>query len=109
MMLLLPGDVSIDGTAPRFAHRERTITRLPGKAMMLRPFLVNPTRRIRFDYSHGIAHRDRLWQDDQQMRMIGRAVDNQRISIDSTHDSAKVGEQLWFSTNRQCPADGFSC
>jgi hypothetical protein len=91
-VFLLRGDVSGNGGHIRLAYAESAVSSLPGKPHV--PFLVDPTRGIRFDNARNLRRRLHGTDADEHVDMISSPVDDERSPMHFADDAAEVSEKI---------------
>jgi len=93
VMFFLFGDVFCDRCDVRFADAEHSVSGLPSKRRA--PFRADPFGGVRLD--HASDFRGGLgWSNaDEQMNMIGGAVNDQRRSLHFADDASEVSKQIF--------------
>jgi hypothetical protein len=83
------------------AHAERAVTNLPGKRLLVRNVFMNPAGGIRFQLAHQIRQRMFRRQRSQNMNVISRSVDDERLVVVRTNDAAEIWKQTGFQIRIQ--------
>jgi len=91
-MFFLPGDVFCDRCDVRFADAEDCVPGLPSKRRA--PFRADPFGGVRFDHASDFRGGLGWSSSDEQMNMVGGAVNNQRRSLHFTDDASEVSKQI---------------
>jgi hypothetical protein len=95
-MLLLTRNVALDRVNSRLADAEGPLAGLPAKFPVLRPSFVHPPGGVCFDQSGNVCDRMRRRDANQQMNVIGHAIDRDCHAADLADNSAEVGVKVTF-------------
>lgn len=96
MVFFLVGDVFLHLNQIGMAHAERAIADLPCERLLARKILVNPAGRIRLQRAHQIGQRMFRRQRRQNVDVIRRAVDDERLAVMRADDAAEIGKETGF-------------
>ena len=84
---------------------ESAIAGLPGKGFLVWKILVNPAGRICLQLAHQIRQRMFCRERCQNMNVIRRAVNDERLAVVCVDDAAEIGEKTRFQIRvEQWPA-----
>jgi hypothetical protein len=90
VMLLLRGDVPFHLIHLRVAYREGRISGLPAESFPGRKLLMHPARGVRFHYPEQVRDRFGGGHRQQEMNVISRTVDNQRLASTLSDDPTQA-------------------
>src|ERR1700690_907294 len=93
-MLLLTQDVRPDRILPGLTHAKSSVARLPRECSVLRPSLMHPTRRVGLDQAGEVRHGMRRGHSNEQMNVIGHAIDAKCNPAEFADDAAEIRVQI---------------
>ena len=96
VMFLLIGDVFFHLSQTGMAHAERTVTDLPCKCFLIWKFFMYPARRIGFQFAHQIRQRVFGRERGENVEVVRRAIDDDRLAVVGADDAAEIGKEARF-------------